>query len=97
MSLPTSGSKNEARKQVTSTLVSCLAYSSALKMEATCSSATQLTFNGLHGVISQKIEFSFGEKVFRKFGKIFNIIGVYMEHSYTYNVILNYCRDFRGL
>jgi hypothetical protein len=36
------------------TLVSCLAYSSILKMETTCSSETSIYFNGLHGVISQK-------------------------------------------
>jgi hypothetical protein len=34
---------------------SCLVYST-LKMEAMCSSETRLTFNGLHGGISQKIE-----------------------------------------
>jgi hypothetical protein len=34
----------------------CLAYSSTLKMEATCFSEIRFTFNGLHGVISQKIE-----------------------------------------
>jgi hypothetical protein len=33
------------------TLVSCMAHSSTLKMEATCSSE----ISGLHGVISQKI------------------------------------------
>jgi hypothetical protein len=37
------------------TLVSCSAYFSSLKMEAICSSKRRLTFNGLHGVISQKI------------------------------------------
>jgi hypothetical protein len=37
-------------------LVSCLA-SSPLKMEVTCSSE-RLTFNGLHGITSQKIELS---------------------------------------
>jgi hypothetical protein len=37
---------------------SCLAYSSTLKMEASCSSETSLTFNGLHGIISQEIELS---------------------------------------
>jgi hypothetical protein len=36
-------------------LVSCLAYSSTLKMDVTSSSETS-AFNGLHGVISQKIE-----------------------------------------
>jgi hypothetical protein len=36
------------------TLVSCVAYSSTLKMEATRSPKRPLTFNGLHGVISQK-------------------------------------------
>jgi hypothetical protein len=36
--------------------ISCLAYSSTLKMEATCSLKNRLTFNGLDGVISQKIE-----------------------------------------
>jgi hypothetical protein len=37
------------------TLVSCSAYPSTLKMEATCSPKTSLTFSGLHGVTSQKI------------------------------------------
>jgi hypothetical protein len=37
-------------------LVSCLAYSSTLKLDVTCSSEFQLTFNRLHGVISQKLE-----------------------------------------
>jgi hypothetical protein len=37
-------------------LVSCLAYSLSLKMEETHSSEMLLTFNGVHGVISQKIE-----------------------------------------
>jgi hypothetical protein len=36
------------------TLIPCLAYSSTLKKEALCSS--ELTFTGLHGVISQKTE-----------------------------------------
>jgi hypothetical protein len=36
-------------------LVSWLAYSSTMKTGATCSSESRLTFNGLHGVISQKI------------------------------------------
>jgi hypothetical protein len=36
-------------------LVSYLAYSSILKMEATCSSKLRLTYNELHGVVSQKI------------------------------------------
>jgi hypothetical protein len=38
------------------TLPSSLAYSLILKMEATSSSKCQLTFNELHGVISQKTE-----------------------------------------
>jgi hypothetical protein len=38
------------------TLVSCWAYSSTLKMEAICSSKCWLPFNGLHGVIPQKVE-----------------------------------------
>jgi hypothetical protein len=38
-------------------LVSCLAYSSTLKMEAKFPLKRWLTFNSLHGVISQKIEF----------------------------------------
>jgi hypothetical protein len=38
------------------TLVSCLAYSSALKREATCSLKLLLLFNRLHGIIAQKIE-----------------------------------------
>jgi hypothetical protein len=41
MSLPFSGSKN---KSPTFTLVSCLAYSSTLKREATCSSGTLIEF-----------------------------------------------------
>jgi hypothetical protein len=36
-------------------LPSCLAYSSTLKVKATCSSET-LAVDGLHGIISQKIE-----------------------------------------
>jgi hypothetical protein len=35
---------------------SCLAYSSTMKMEPICSSESSVDFNGLHGVISQKIE-----------------------------------------
>jgi hypothetical protein len=38
----------------TFTLIYFLAYPSALKMEVICSSET-LTFNELHGIISQKI------------------------------------------
>jgi hypothetical protein len=38
------------------TLVSFLAYSSTLKTEAVVPPKLRLTFNGLHGVISQKIE-----------------------------------------
>jgi hypothetical protein len=38
-------------------LISCLAYSSTLKIEVKCFSETSLTFNGIHGVISQTIEF----------------------------------------
>jgi hypothetical protein len=41
-----------ARLATCFTLVYCLAYSSTLNVEATC----PLTFNGLHGVKSQKIE-----------------------------------------
>jgi hypothetical protein len=37
-------------------LVSCHAYSSTLKMEATCSSETSVDFHDLQGVISQGIE-----------------------------------------
>jgi hypothetical protein len=51
-------------KQVASTvlpatffmLVSCLAYYSTLKIEATCSFEKSVAFNELCGVISQKIE-----------------------------------------
>jgi hypothetical protein len=38
------------------TLVSCLAYSSILKMESTFSSETSLISNGMHGIISQKLK-----------------------------------------
>jgi hypothetical protein len=37
-------------------LVSFLPYSSSLNMEAICSSKHELTFNRLHGIISQKKE-----------------------------------------
>jgi hypothetical protein len=43
-------------------LVSCLAYSSTLKMEATYSSEISVAFSRVHGVISQKIEL-FMEKI----------------------------------
>jgi hypothetical protein len=39
----------------TLTLVSCLAYCLTIKMEVICSSETSADFNGLQGVISQKI------------------------------------------
>jgi hypothetical protein len=81
MSPPSSGSKNKPRKQMTSKMVSCFAYASTLKMDATCSSVTQLSFNGLHGVISYKIEPSFEENIFRKCCKTFIIIQV---HTRTY-------------
>jgi hypothetical protein len=38
------------------TLVSCLAYSPTLKIEASCSRKRRLTFNGIHGVMFQKVE-----------------------------------------
>jgi hypothetical protein len=67
MSPPYSGSKKNARNQRESWLCRLLShcflthYYSILKMEATCSPETSLTFNGLRGIISQKIEelFSF--------------------------------------
>jgi hypothetical protein len=37
-------------------LVSYLVYSSTLKMEATCSSEILVEFNGIHSVVSQKME-----------------------------------------
>jgi hypothetical protein len=37
--------------------ISCLTYSCALKMEVLCSSETQMTYTGLHGVTSQQIIF----------------------------------------
>jgi hypothetical protein len=40
------------------TLVSCLIYSSVLKMEPISPSKRRLTLNGLHGLISQKTELS---------------------------------------
>jgi hypothetical protein len=39
-------------------LVSSLAYSPTLKMEAAYSSGTSVDFVGLHDIISQKIKFS---------------------------------------
>jgi arginine exporter protein ArgO len=36
-------------------LISCLIYISTLKMEATFLSKCQLTFNGLHGTVTQKV------------------------------------------
>jgi hypothetical protein len=44
-------------------LASCLPYSSNLQMEKIPSPKSQLTFNGLHGVISQKIELFIGTAV----------------------------------
>jgi hypothetical protein len=58
---PSSGSKKKPSKKQrgnhssTFPLVPCSAYSSTLKMEAICSPKRRLTFNGQHGVISQKI------------------------------------------
>jgi hypothetical protein len=40
----------------TARLVSCLVYSSALMMEAVCSSKTSVDFTELHSIISQKTE-----------------------------------------
>jgi hypothetical protein len=37
-------------------LVSCLGYSSTLKVEETCSSGMSVIFNRIQGVISQKTE-----------------------------------------
>jgi hypothetical protein len=48
--------REEGSKQRACYLLSWLAYSSTLKMEVTCSSKLRLTFNGLYGGISQKIE-----------------------------------------
>jgi outer membrane receptor for ferrienterochelin and colicin len=39
------------------TLVSCLAYSSSLKMEASISSEMSVHFQQVHGVIFQETEF----------------------------------------
>jgi hypothetical protein len=36
--------------------ISCLAYFSTVKIEATFSPKRRLTFNGLHGVICQEIQ-----------------------------------------
>jgi hypothetical protein len=47
---PSSGLKTKQK------LVSCLAYASTLKMEATCSSKMLANFNGLRDVIPQKVE-----------------------------------------
>jgi hypothetical protein len=54
-------------------LVSCLAYSSTLKMEATGLLKRVVTFNGLHGHISQKIELFIHQvlySIFRLGGKL---------------------------
>jgi hypothetical protein len=53
MSLPSSGSPLLA---VCFMLVFYVAYSSTLKMEATCSSETLVDIHGPHSVISQKVE-----------------------------------------
>jgi hypothetical protein len=46
----------EASRQLATSfiLVSCLSYSSILKMEVTCSSETWVDYSGLHGVMSQR-------------------------------------------
>jgi hypothetical protein len=65
MSLPSSVSKNKPRKNQRQNrwqaelcfLVSSLTYSLILKMEVSCSSPKRrFTYNGLHDVISQKIQ-----------------------------------------
>jgi hypothetical protein len=44
-------------------LISSLTYSLILKTEVICSSETSVDFNGLHFVISQKIELSISTAV----------------------------------
>jgi hypothetical protein len=63
---PFLGSKNKRNKKPEElclppafTVVSCLDYSSTLKMEEKCSSETSVDFQRLHGVVSQKIELEF--------------------------------------
>jgi hypothetical protein len=62
MSPPSSELKNKPRNQREIMWKTCfhagfLAYSSILKMEATCSPEMSVDFSGLHGVISQEIVF----------------------------------------
>jgi hypothetical protein len=63
MSPSTNGTINQERNQCEAlltacfTLISYLAYSSALMMEAICSSDAPVNLNGLHGVITLKIEY----------------------------------------
>jgi hypothetical protein len=47
-------------------LVSCLAFTSTLKMEAICSSEALLAFAGLQGVVSQKMESFRSEEFYNK-------------------------------
>jgi hypothetical protein len=54
---PCSSQKVKAFLDACIVLVCCFAYSSVLKMEATCvPPKNRLTFSGLYGVIAQKIE-----------------------------------------
>jgi hypothetical protein len=48
--------RNQSENRWQSLLVSCLNYTSSLKMEVIYSSKLPLTLNGLHRVISQKAE-----------------------------------------
>jgi hypothetical protein len=47
---------NQAVSRECYLLVSSLTNSSILKMEAMCSQKLRLIFNGIHGLLSQKIE-----------------------------------------
>jgi hypothetical protein len=48
--------RERARVPSSLMLVSCLAYFSTLKIEATCSSKTSINFSALRGVIFEKMK-----------------------------------------
>jgi hypothetical protein len=52
----TPGSPLKVKQETSKKQVASRAYSSTLKIEATCSSESRVTFNGLHGVIAKKKE-----------------------------------------
>jgi hypothetical protein len=66
-------------------LVSGLVYSSTLKMEVTCSTEASVD-NGLHGIISQKMELFLSSSVLLG---VLSIFGSFYRFSKVINIILS--------